>query len=84
MAPDGKHRHPYAYAPFLGGHRICLGKTFAENVAKRVTTMLLKFYTLEHADPEMKKETFSYDFFAIKLPKIYFKFAKRIPASSEQ
>ena len=79
MAPDGKHRHPYSYAPFLGGHRICLGKTFAENVAKRMISMVLKFYALEHADAEMKQETFAYDLFQIKLPSIHYKFAKRLP-----
>ena len=62
-APDGKARHPYAYAPFLGGHRICLGKTFAENVAKKMISMLLKFYTLEHADPEMKHTAIRYNIY---------------------
>jgi len=60
-APDGSSRHPYSYAPFLGGHRICLGKTFAETVAKKLIAMILKLYKLEHADPEMKRTTFSFD-----------------------
>jgi len=41
--------------PFLGGHRICLGKTFAESVAKKMIAMLLKFYELEYDDPSMKQ-----------------------------
>ena len=51
LAPNGKPRHPYSYAPFLGGHRICLGKTFSENVGKRLISMLFKLYRFEHADP---------------------------------
>ena len=66
-APDGiSSRHPYSYAPFLGGHRICLGKTFAETVAKKLIAMILKLYKLEHADPEMKRTTFSYDIYQLK------------------
>ena len=55
LTPSGKPRHAYSFAPFFGGHRMCLGKTFAETVAKKMITMILKFYTLELADPEMKK-----------------------------
>lgn len=28
--PDGKRRNPYSFSPFLGGQRICLGKSFVE------------------------------------------------------
>lgn len=75
--PDGKKRHPYSYTPFLGGHRICLGKTFAETVAKKMIAMVLKFYTMEHADPELKKKTFAYDIYQPQLPVIRFNYAKR-------
>ena len=62
-APDGKPRHPYAYAPFFGGHRVCLGKTFAETVAKKLIAMILKFYKLEHADEKRKSEAVGYEIF---------------------
>lgn len=62
-APSGKNRHPFSYAPFLGGHRICLGKTFAETVAKKMIALMLKFYTLELADPEMKKKNILYNIY---------------------
>jgi len=30
LRPDGKPRNPFSFCPFLGGRRICIGKTFAE------------------------------------------------------
>ena len=30
LTPSGKKRNPYSFSPFLGGVRICLGKTFVE------------------------------------------------------
>ena len=61
--PDGKKRHPYSFTPFLGGHRICLGKTFAETVAKKIIAMVLKFYTLEHKNADMRHTTHGYDIY---------------------
>ena len=76
-APNGKHRHAYSYAPFSGGHRICIGKTFAETVGKKLVAILLKLYSLEHADSDMKKETFLFNIYQIKMPKINYTFTKR-------
>ena len=76
-APDGHHRNPFAFGPFLGGHRICLGKTFAETVAKKLIAMIMKFYTLEHADPAMKLETFEYSILQLAPAKIHFTFKRR-------
>lgn len=73
-APNGKTRHPYAYAPFFGGHRMCLGKTFAETAAKKQIAMILKFYKLEHADPKNKIESTDYEFFQLAPPDFKFKF----------
>jgi cytochrome P450 len=36
LTPKGTKRHPMSFGPFLGGRRICLGKSFAENIAKVV------------------------------------------------
>ena len=77
-APNGKPRHPYSYNPFFGGHRVCLGKTFAQVVAKKLIAMVLKHYTLELADEGMKTETHLYEIFQAKLPEINYKFSKRI------
>ncbi|CDW82712.1 cytochrome p450 [Stylonychia lemnae] len=41
LTPDGKKRKPFSFSPFLGGRRICLGKTFAENIAKCIVPMIV-------------------------------------------
>ena len=40
LTPDGKKRHPMSYGPFLGGRRICLGKTFGENIGKCIIALI--------------------------------------------
>jgi cytochrome P450 len=49
--PDGGQRHAYAFAPFVGGRRVCVGKTFAELAVK--FTLPLIFY---HMDFSFKEE----------------------------
>jgi cytochrome P450 family 4 len=41
LTPEGKRRSPMSFGPFLGGKRICLGKTFAENVAKALLPIII-------------------------------------------
>jgi cytochrome P450 len=43
MRPDGKPRHPFSFAPFAGGKRICLGKTLAETMTV-ITIPLLVYH----------------------------------------
>jgi len=50
--PDGNKRNPFSFNPFLGGKRICLGKTFAEIVAKFVVPALLSRFTFELVDQD--------------------------------
>ena len=45
MTPNGAKRNPYSFSPFLGGLRICVGKTFAEAVSKFATPTLLSHFT---------------------------------------
>ena len=45
--PDGKKRNPLSFNPFFGGKRICLGKTFAEIIAKFVVPALLSRFTFD-------------------------------------
>lgn len=41
LTPKGTKRHPMSYGPFLGGKRICLGKTFAENMGKCMLAIIV-------------------------------------------
>jgi cytochrome P450 len=41
LTPKGTKRHPMSFGPFLGGKRICLGKTFAENIGKCVLPIII-------------------------------------------
>lgn len=52
LTPDGKKRHPMSFSPFLGGKRICLGKTFAELVSKIVGPSMLNLFNYEFVDPK--------------------------------
>ena len=51
LTPNGQKRHPMSFAPFLGGKRICLGKTFAENIGKCVMPIILTAFDFEFVDP---------------------------------
>ena len=42
--PDGGKRSPYAFSPFLGGARVCLGKTFAEVTLKFMIPLWYHFF----------------------------------------
>jgi len=48
--PDGKPRHPLSFCPFTGGKRICIGKTFAEVLARYSIPLIYRFYDFEYAD----------------------------------
>jgi len=54
LTPSGKKRNPFSFSPFLGGQRVCLGKTFAETISKLTVTTLLStfdFHFLDGVDP---------------------------------
>ncbi len=55
--PSGAKRHPMSFGPFLGGKRICLGKTFAELFAKAVISIIAwkyEFKLVKQEDIERK------------------------------
>lgn len=52
LTPQGKKRHPMSFAPFLGGKRICLGKTFAEMTSKIVGPKLIYNFDFTFVNPE--------------------------------
>ncbi|CDW89828.1 cytochrome p450 4f12 [Stylonychia lemnae] len=49
---EGKKRKPASFSPFLGGRRICLGKTFAENVIKCIAPLIVSSFDFEILKPE--------------------------------
>ena len=50
LTPAGKRRNPYSFSPFLGGMRICIGKTFIEIVSKLTLPTLLSNYKFEFCE----------------------------------
>jgi cholesterol 24(S)-hydroxylase len=55
LTPNGTKRNPGSYTPFLGGKRICFGKTFAENIAKSVLPVIVTQLDFEFSDPTLYK-----------------------------
>lgn len=56
LTPSGKKRHPMSFGPFLGGKRICLGKTFVEAISKIIGPTLLSSLDFEFVDKEANKK----------------------------
>lgn len=54
--PDGGRRSHHAFSPFLGGSRVCLGKTFAEVTLKFTLPMYFHYFNFELVNEEHKKE----------------------------
>ena len=52
LTPEGKKRHPMSFGPFLGGKRICLGKTFVETISKITGPSLLYSFELEFTNED--------------------------------
>ena len=59
--PDGSSRNPLAFNPFLGGKRVCLGKTFAETTLKLVLPLYYHHFDFEFVNEEHKKERPHYE-----------------------
>lgn len=55
LRPNGEPRHPLAYTPFLGGKRICLGKTFAEITTRLTVPILMHCLNFEYVNKEHYK-----------------------------
>ena len=49
---SGKKRSPGSYAPFVGGKRICLGKSLAEAQLKVTATYLTQHFDFEFVKPQ--------------------------------
>ncbi|CDW85751.1 cytochrome p450 [Stylonychia lemnae] len=53
LTPAGKKRHPMSFAPFFGGKRICIGKTFAQHILTSILTILINQLDYELADESL-------------------------------
>ena len=47
LTPAGKPRNTFSFAPFLGGQRICIGKTFVEALSKFTVPTLISNFEME-------------------------------------
>ena len=52
----GGKRSPFAYVPFLGGSRVCLGKTFAEVTLRFTIPLWFHFFDFDFTVEEHRKE----------------------------
>jgi cytochrome P450 len=52
LTPSGTKRHPMSFIPWLGGKRICLGKTFAELSTRIIGPHLLWKFDFEFVDKQ--------------------------------
>lgn len=55
LTPTGKKRNPFSFSPFLGGMRICLGKTFIEEVSKITMPSIYRQFDFHLPNPEQFK-----------------------------
>jgi cytochrome P450 len=62
LTPKGTKRNPMSFGPFIGGKRICLGKTFAESMLKCLITMIVSNVSFEmvNKDHYSKKPTIGF------------------------
>lgn len=72
--PDGGKRNPLAFNPFLGGQRVCLGKTFAELTLKFTIPMYTYFFDFEWIDKEHYEKRPIYEFGALQNPEMKMNF----------
>lgn len=54
LTSDGKPRNPLAFTPFMGGKRVCLGKTFAEVTVRFTIPLLYHFYEFDFVDEKQR------------------------------
>ena len=54
----GSKRNPGSYIPFLGGKRVCFGKTFAETNLKVIGSYLAMYFDYKMVDERFKQDNF--------------------------
>jgi len=50
FTPKGKRRSPYSFSPFLGGQRVCIGKSLVEAVSKLTLPTLWSNFNIKFED----------------------------------
>jgi len=55
LRPNGEPRNPISFTPFIGGKRICLGKTFAEITTKFTVPLLYYHFDFDYVEPKHKE-----------------------------
>eukprot|EP00351_Strombidinopsis_sp_SopsisLIS2011_P000347 CAMPEP_0116877588 /NCGR_PEP_ID=MMETSP0463-20121206/9356_1 /TAXON_ID=181622 /ORGANISM="Strombidinopsis sp, Strain SopsisLIS2011" /LENGTH=110 /DNA_ID=CAMNT_0004524995 /DNA_START=1192 /DNA_END=1524 /DNA_ORIENTATION=+ len=76
--PDGGVRSPFAFAPFLGGKRICLGKSLVDMTQKFTIPILYSAFDFKFNDPETQsKKKIPYMIGSKELPKHEYKLIYR-------
>jgi cytochrome P450 len=76
LTPKGTKRNPFSFSPFLGGMRICLGKTFIEEVSKITLPSIYRRFDFQLADPENFKMPFN-NMECLREPVVYLNLARR-------
>ena len=73
LTPSGKKRHPMAFMPFLGGKRVCIGKTFSEIVSKIAGATMMSMFDFEFANAKDAEKKTPNNFIQFKEPEVYLK-----------
>eukprot|EP00347_Sterkiella_histriomuscorum_P011732 403371320 len=73
LTPEGKPRNATCFAPFLGGKRSCLGKTFAETTFKFMMPILLNSFEFQFLDENQKLNKPENNALMFKRPQIFMK-----------
>jgi len=66
--PDGGQRHAYAFSPFFGGKRICIGKTFTEILVRFTIPLLYFHFDFDFVKEEHKTAPIEYSFGGTREP----------------
>ena len=76
LTPSGKPRHPMSYIPFLGGKRVCVGKTFAETTFRFILPIILNSFEFEFVNPEQAKNKQHNNAIAFTRPQVFMRVKK--------
>eukprot|EP00347_Sterkiella_histriomuscorum_P009756 403340009 len=53
LTPQGKRRNVVSFSPFLGGKRVCLGKTFAEQITRHQLAIIISQLDFAFTKPNL-------------------------------